>query len=159
MLFDMGSGLSVPEVVPFRLTHNLVDAMGILGYTGTFTVTCEITMNVLLQNKDALTSVFQTLGNTWIFEKDVSIAFLKIDLYDIANHNDLNLQALELNLEKNIVSRNEVKFREQMELKFKVKPGTHAKVKVEQLIADASDPHNLCKMFAGKKKNKENVKR
>lgn len=151
----MGSGLSVPEVVPFRLTHNLVDAMGILGYTGTFTVTCEITMNVLLQNKDALTSVFQTLGNTWIFAKDVSIAFPKINLYDIANHNYLDLQALELDLEKNIVSRNEVKFREQMELKFKVKPGTHAKVKVEQLIADASDPNNLCKMFAGKKKTRK----
>jgi serine/threonine-protein kinase ATR len=75
MLFDIGSVLAVPEVVPFRLTHNLVDAMGILGYTGTFTVTCEITMNVLLQNKDALTSVFQTLGNVWIFQRDVSRIF------------------------------------------------------------------------------------
>lgn len=72
MLFDIGSGLNVPEVVPFRLTQNLVDAMGVLGYAGTFTVTCDITMAVLLQNKDALTSVFQTLGNVWIFKSDVS---------------------------------------------------------------------------------------
>lgn len=34
MLFDKGQLLNVPEIVPFRLTHNLVDGMGILGYEG-----------------------------------------------------------------------------------------------------------------------------
>lgn len=65
MLFDQGRVLAIPEVVPFRLTHNLVDAMGITSYKGTFTSTCDITMNVMLQNKDALTSVFKTLVNSW----------------------------------------------------------------------------------------------
>lgn len=75
MLFDQGLGLTIPEVVPFRLTHNLVHAMGITSYRGTFTTTCDITMNVMLQNKDALTSVFKTLINTWS-TKEV-IFFLK----------------------------------------------------------------------------------
>lgn len=65
MLFDQGLGLQIPEVVPFRLTHNLVDAMGPTTYKGTFTTTCDITMNVMLQNKDALQGVFKTLINTW----------------------------------------------------------------------------------------------
>lgn len=65
MLFDRGQDLQVPEVVPFRLTHNLVKAMGVLGYNGLFTNTCEITMSVMLQNKEALLSVFQTLANSY----------------------------------------------------------------------------------------------
>lgn len=34
MLFDKGQQLNVPEIVPFRLTQNLVDGMGVLGYEG-----------------------------------------------------------------------------------------------------------------------------
>lgn len=36
-LFFTGQLLKVPETVPFRLTHNMVDAMGITGYV---TVIC-----------------------------------------------------------------------------------------------------------------------
>lgn len=43
-----------------------------------------------------------------------------------------------------------MKYKEQMEQKFKVKPGAPAKLKVEQLIAAAASPKNLAKMFAGK---------
>ena len=35
-LFEMGLALAVPEVVPFRLTQNLVDALGVTGYEGVF---------------------------------------------------------------------------------------------------------------------------
>lgn len=65
MIFDKGALLTVPECVPFRLTHNLVDAMGILGYNGVFAKTCETTMSVMLKNKEALLSIFQTLTNNW----------------------------------------------------------------------------------------------
>ncbi|KAG2194555.1 hypothetical protein INT47_006514 [Mucor saturninus] len=125
MLFDIGSGLNVPEVVPFRLTQNLVDAMGVLGYAGTFTVTCDITMAVLLQNKDALTSVFQTLGNVWIFKSD--------------DPNRRYSQRIQ----------NEAKFKNAMEKKFKLNPGETPETRVRDLITKASDPHNLSKMFAG----------
>jgi hypothetical protein len=37
-LFWQGESLAVPERVPFRLTPNLVDAMGVCGYQGGFTV-------------------------------------------------------------------------------------------------------------------------
>lgn len=71
MLFELGLKLAVPELVPFRLTHNLVDAMGIQGYKGLFTSTCKITFNVLLKNGDALTSVFETLGCLWALNAKV----------------------------------------------------------------------------------------
>ncbi|KAJ2748090.1 hypothetical protein GGI19_006264, partial [Coemansia pectinata] len=43
-LFEKGMTLEKPEKVPFRLTHNMVDAMGVTGYEGTFRKTCEMTL-------------------------------------------------------------------------------------------------------------------
>lgn len=37
-LFDKGQTFEKPEVVPFRLTHNMVDAFGAYGYNGQFGV-------------------------------------------------------------------------------------------------------------------------
>ena len=41
-LFNKGDELKIPEVVPFRLTHNMVDAMGPTGVEGPFRVACEV---------------------------------------------------------------------------------------------------------------------
>lgn len=54
MLFDKGALLKVPEVVPFRLTPNMVGALGIAGTEGAFRVSCETALRVLRQNVDAL---------------------------------------------------------------------------------------------------------
>lgn len=36
-LFDKAKSLEVPERVPFRLTHNVVDALGVTGVEGEYT--------------------------------------------------------------------------------------------------------------------------
>lgn len=56
MLFDKGQKLRVPEVVPFRLTQNMVCVMGIAGYEGTFRIVCERVMRLVRDNSDALLS-------------------------------------------------------------------------------------------------------
>ena len=43
-IFDKGLNLSVPEVVPFRLTPHFVDGMGVTGYEGVYRASCEITL-------------------------------------------------------------------------------------------------------------------
>lgn len=60
MLFDKGLTLKVPEIVPFRLTHNMVVAMGVAGYEGTFRIVSEIVMGVLRGNADALMGVLES---------------------------------------------------------------------------------------------------
>lgn len=72
MSFDVCLGLEIPEVVPFRLTKNLIDVMGVLGYKGLFTTTCEQTID-LIRNKDTLMSVFHTLGACWSLEGSVRL--------------------------------------------------------------------------------------
>ena len=54
LLVLQGASLEVPEIVPFRLTHNLVDALGPTKYEGVFRRACEVTMNVLRQQREPL---------------------------------------------------------------------------------------------------------
>ncbi len=59
-LFNKGETLTVPERVPFRLTHSMVKAMGPLGYEGAFMYACEIVNRILRSRKEQLTSVLNT---------------------------------------------------------------------------------------------------
>ncbi|KAI9501954.1 hypothetical protein BX070DRAFT_227651 [Coemansia spiralis] len=59
-LFEKGLTLEKPEKVPFRLTHNMVDAMGATGYEGAFRKTCEMTLSLLREHQDALMSVLES---------------------------------------------------------------------------------------------------
>ena len=46
-IFDKGKTLPVPEIVPFRLTRNILDVFGVLKEKGLFTKTCEIVLKAL----------------------------------------------------------------------------------------------------------------
>lgn len=59
-LFDKGLTFEKPELVPFRLTHNMVDAMGPYGYEGPFRKSCELTLGLLRRDKDTLMTVLET---------------------------------------------------------------------------------------------------
>ncbi|KAI2995129.1 hypothetical protein CBS147346_10119 [Aspergillus niger] len=59
-LFDKGLTFDIPELVPFRLTQNMVDAFGVYGYNGPFRKTCEISLGLLRHNEDALMTVLET---------------------------------------------------------------------------------------------------
>ncbi|KAG0083919.1 serine/threonine-protein kinase M1 [Podila epicladia] len=58
-LFEQGKTFPKPERVPFRLTHNMVDAMGLSGYEGVYRIACEITLRVFRENFESLTSVLE----------------------------------------------------------------------------------------------------
>lgn len=59
-LFDKGLTFDKPECVPFRLTHNMVDAFGTFGVEGPFRKSCEITMTLLRNHEDGLMTVLET---------------------------------------------------------------------------------------------------
>ena len=42
-----GLTLEAPEVVPFRLTQNLVDGFGASGVEGVYRKSCEVTLQVI----------------------------------------------------------------------------------------------------------------
>jgi serine/threonine-protein kinase ATR len=59
-LFNKGETLGVPEIVPFRLTHNMIEAMGPLGYEGIFRKTCEVSLKILRDYKEPLITILKT---------------------------------------------------------------------------------------------------
>ncbi|KNC28437.1 Serine/threonine-protein kinase ATR [Lucilia cuprina] len=58
-LFNQGESFAYPEIVPFRLTHNMVFAMGPLGVEGLFRKCCEITLRLLKDESKTLMSVLR----------------------------------------------------------------------------------------------------
>jgi hypothetical protein len=57
LVFEQGTTLEVRERVPFRLTWK--DAMGVTGYEGMFRRNCELTLQILRSNKDALMHILE----------------------------------------------------------------------------------------------------
>ncbi|ODQ80362.1 hypothetical protein BABINDRAFT_161315 [Babjeviella inositovora NRRL Y-12698] len=53
-IFEKGLTLAVPEVVPFRLTANMVAALGISGVEGTFRRLAELAMLLIRENETTL---------------------------------------------------------------------------------------------------------
>lgn len=60
-ILNKGEQFEIPEVVPFRLTSNMVHAMGPLGIEGQYRKSCEITMRVLQEQRETLISVLRPL--------------------------------------------------------------------------------------------------
>lgn len=58
-LFDKGLTFTQPERVPFRLTHNMIDAMGVYGYEGPFRKSSELTLKLLRQHEDTLMTILE----------------------------------------------------------------------------------------------------
>jgi serine/threonine-protein kinase ATR len=56
-LFDKGLTLRQPEMVPFRLTQNVVDALGVAGVEGAFRRSCEVVLGVLRCHSGTILSV------------------------------------------------------------------------------------------------------
>jgi serine/threonine-protein kinase ATR len=58
-LFDKGLTFAKAERVPFRLTHNMVDAMGMYGYEGPFRKSSELTLKLLRQHEETLMTILE----------------------------------------------------------------------------------------------------
>lgn len=59
-LFDKGLTLPQPEVVPFRLTQNIIDAFGVTGVDGIYRNCFSNTLNILRDHKDNIISIMDT---------------------------------------------------------------------------------------------------
>ena len=59
-LFGKGLTLDTPERVPFRLTANIIDGLGLSGIEGVYRRSCEVTMAVMKESSQTLLSVLHT---------------------------------------------------------------------------------------------------
>ncbi|KJZ74837.1 hypothetical protein HIM_05746 [Hirsutella minnesotensis 3608] len=133
-LFDKGLTFLKPERVPFRLTHNMVSAMGIYGYEGPFRKSSELTLSILRQQEETLMTILEAF------------------IYD---------PTLDLQKEKRSSRRGDTAVKLQPQsvvdsIKRKVRgllPNESIPLsvegQVEELIKQAVDPRNLTAMYIG----------
>ena len=70
--FEAGRVLPVPEVVPFRLTRDLVDGMGITGTEGPFRRCCNFTLEALRQDSGSIMTILDVLRYDPLYSWSVS---------------------------------------------------------------------------------------
>ncbi|KAM0134783.1 hypothetical protein ACHAP3_005339 [Botrytis cinerea] len=134
-LFEKGKTFAKPEQVPFRLTHNMVDAMGMYGYEGPFRKSSELTIKLLRQHEETLMTILEA------FIYDPTLDLMKrVDKKkrEIANEGMLSGQKV-----LDVIQR-----------KLKgLLPGESVPLSVEgyvdELIKQATDPRRLTAMYIG----------
>ncbi|XP_068152496.1 serine/threonine-protein kinase Smg1 [Drosophila tropicalis] len=57
--FEKGRTLRIPEKVPFRLTQNLVNALGVTGIEGAFRLGCEYVLKVMRKERETLLTLLE----------------------------------------------------------------------------------------------------
>lgn len=62
-IFDKGLSLPKPEIIPFRLTPNMLDSFGPAGADGMYTGALTESMRTLRKNRDTLLSVLEPFLN------------------------------------------------------------------------------------------------
>uniref|UniRef100_A0A8C6Z7X0 non-specific serine/threonine protein kinase n=1 Tax=Nothoprocta perdicaria TaxID=30464 RepID=A0A8C6Z7X0_NOTPE len=157
--FEQGKILPTPETVPFRLTRDIVDGMGITGVEGVFRRCCEKTMDVMRNSQEALLTIVEVLLYDPLFDwtmNPLKALYLQQRTEDEADMSStLGTDPQECNRKaSDTQSFNKVAERVLMRLQEKLKgveEGTVLSVggQVNLLIQQAMDPKNLSQLFPG----------
>uniref|UniRef100_A0A665TGJ9 non-specific serine/threonine protein kinase n=1 Tax=Echeneis naucrates TaxID=173247 RepID=A0A665TGJ9_ECHNA len=152
--FEQGKILPTPETVPFRLSRDIVDGMGITGVEGVFRRCCEKTMEVMRSSQEALLTIVEVLLYDPLF--DWTMSPLKAFYLQHDEQQELNLCLISACSSScsDSQSFNKVAKRVLLRLQEKLKgveEGTVLSVggQVNLLIQQAMDPKNLSKLFPG----------
>ncbi|XP_071506799.1 serine-protein kinase ATM-like [Diadema antillarum] len=165
--FEQGRNLPTPETVPFRLTRDLVDAMGVAGVEGVFRRCSEKTMEVMHNSREALLTVVEVLLYdplyTWTMSPSRALALQALDRTEAGEASELNATGADThdvlpddddgagNGREDV---NQVAERVLMRLRQKLgglEDGVALSVEgqVSLLIQEARDPKNLSRLFPG----------
>ncbi|KAM5180001.1 serine-protein kinase ATM [Mantella aurantiaca] len=154
--FEQGKILPTPETVPFRLTRDIVDGMGITGVEGVFRRCCEKTMEVMRSSQDALLTIVEVLLYDPLFDWTMNPLKALYLQQDEAELNATLAEDAECNRNTCGDSQNFNKVAERVLLRLQeklkgVEEGTVLNVEgqVNLLIQQAMDPKNLSRLFPG----------
>ncbi|KAI0068558.1 hypothetical protein BV25DRAFT_1792048 [Artomyces pyxidatus] len=145
-LFDKGKTLETPERVPFRLTQNMIDGMGVTGVEGVFRIACENTMQLLRDNKDMLMTVLDAFVHDPLVEWEDEKRKLEREAARRANKSTVNLENLAKNALNPIGKKLKGIYSTSRERPEKEISTSNL---VQMLIQEATNDANLGKMYPG----------
>ncbi|XP_075107784.1 serine/threonine-protein kinase ATM isoform X4 [Nicotiana tabacum] len=148
--FEQGLMLKTPERVPFRLSRDIIDGMGVTGVEGVFRRCCEETLSVMRTNKEALLTIIEVFIHDPLYKWALSP--LKALQRQKESEDDLET-SLE-DSQQDDYEGNKDAARALMRVKQKLDGYEEGEMRsvhgqVQQLIHDAIDPDRLCHMFPG----------
>lgn len=137
--FDQGKRLPIPETVPFRLTRDLVDGLGVTGVEGGFKSSSEHTFRVLRANKDHILAILDVLKWDPLYSWSLSPIRKK------------KLQEEGASKSKNIKDENSSEAWNAINLVSDklTAEGLSVEAIVRELIQDATNPNNLALIYFG----------
>ncbi|XP_048138241.1 serine/threonine-protein kinase ATM isoform X2 [Rhodamnia argentea] len=147
--FEQGLTLKTPERVPFRLTRDIIDGMGVTGVEGVFRRCCEETISVMRTNKEALLTIVEVFIHDplykWALSPLKALQRQKETSDDLETYFEDSQDECEGNKDAT---------RALMRVKQKLdgyEEGERRSVhgQVQQLIQDAIDPDRLCQLYPG----------
>ncbi|KAI4336143.1 hypothetical protein L6164_014710 [Bauhinia variegata] len=147
--FEQGLMLKTPERVPFRLTRDVIDGMGVTGVEGVFRRCCEETLSVMRTNKEALLTIIEVFIHDPLYKWALSP--LKALQRQKETDDDLDTSLEEA---QNDYEGNKDAARALLRVKQKLDGYEEGEMRsvhgqVQQLIQDAIDPERLCQLFPG----------
>jgi len=146
--FEQGKTLRTPEVVPFRLTRDIIDGMGICGTEGTFRRCCEETLKVLRENNESLLTILEVFLHDPLYRWTLSpLKALRLQRDD-EDYNDQEKEDSKEELQNNDAERTLLRLKQKLRgFEYGEAPSIEGQVK--QLINEAQDADRLCRMFPG----------
>ncbi|KAL6913067.1 hypothetical protein FSST1_010827 [Fusarium sambucinum] len=153
--FEAGRILPVPEMVPFRLTRDIVDGMGITKTEGVFRRCCEFTLDALREEQYSIMTILDVLRfdplYTW------SISPLRLAKLQKARHNDDSLMDDEQNeaeTKKDKKATGHVNEPSEADraleiVRKKLSKTLSVTATVNDLINQATDERNLAVLYSG----------
>ncbi|KAI3512910.1 hypothetical protein L1887_20232 [Cichorium endivia] len=147
--FEQGLMLKTPERVPFRLTRDIIDGMGVTGVEGVFRRCCEENLSVMRTNKEALLTIIEVFIHDPLYKWALS----PLKALERQKETDDDLEA-SLEDSEDGYEGNKDAARALLRVKQKLDGYEEGEMRsvhgqVQQLIQDAIDPDRLCQMFPG----------
>ncbi|KAF8480561.1 hypothetical protein JB92DRAFT_3041117 [Gautieria morchelliformis] len=158
--FDQGKLLPIPELVPFRLTADIVDGLGTAGTEGVFRRCAEETLRVLRAESGVITTVLEVFRHDPLHSWTASaIKIKRMQGPSDGSNMNLNLASdaaghgpglrLGLGIDMASDAADESADRALTSVRRKLDQSLSIEYTVNELITSATDPTNLCQIFVG----------
>lgn len=146
--FEQGLMLKTPERVPFRLTRDIIDGMGVTGTEGVFKRCCEKTLSVMRENKEALLTIIEVFIHDPLYKWALS-PLKALQRQKETEYNDSCLDDSQEAYEGNKDAARAILRVKQKLDGYEDGEMRSVEGQVQQLIQDAVDTDRLCQMFPG----------
>jgi len=141
--------LPVPELVPFRMTRDIVDGMGITGKEGVFRRCCEFTLDALRQETYSIMTILDVLRYDPLYSWSISPVRLA-KLQDARRVDDAEAGDEQSEVEnRKVVNEPSEADRALEVVRKKLSKTLSVTATVNDLINQATDEKNLAVLYSG----------